>query len=470
MLRDVRLDEALGELGLSGPFDAGAARKAYLRLLKTRKPELDPEGFMRLREAFELVRRVASVGTLRRGAEAPSDVSETVPLQVHTEQPSPPLGGEALPVSEASLEPEGGGPGGRLVETEVPRETPAEPVGETRMDAPSESVPEESSETSDVANVVPAAGPSWSLTLDKPKEAADTLCSMLAYAKTGHHVPPELPFLTLEVLLRLHLTGSLKAARRLMEAFEEWLSDTANEVRLSAVMAVRWAMLRELWAVRHEMPLEVRAPIARGIASGDFAAARVELARFRRKEAAAAERAAFALHVHSNLLAPRVASALDSVRSDPDTGPSPTPPRSRGGASPWWMIFVAVQALLAIGRCASQSGSTSYVSSPSRPASFVPTRAQEWALTDYSQDVLAVVDEANAMGRADLATVAHALGEDLRKGYCAGAFGKVVLLRGEQETAPPERYPGFAKALQTLDEDVQRKCAYSGGSPIKDKR
>ena len=134
------------------------------------------------------------------------------------------------------------------------------------------------------------------------------------------------------------------------------------------------------------------------------------------------------------------------------------------------MIFVAVQALLAIGRCASQSGSAGYVSSPSRPVAFVPTRGQEGALTDYFLDVRAVVDEANAMGRADIATLARAVGEDLREGYCAGAFGNVVLLRAEQETAPPDVYPGFAKALQTLDEDVQRKCAYSGGSPIKDKR
>lgn len=46
-------EEALGVLEVAGPTDAVALRRAYLRLLRHHKPERDPEGFVRLREAYE---------------------------------------------------------------------------------------------------------------------------------------------------------------------------------------------------------------------------------------------------------------------------------------------------------------------------------------------------------------------------------------------------------------------------------
>ena len=48
-------DEALRELGIDASATPEEARRAYLRGIKTRKPETDPEGFRRLREAYELL-------------------------------------------------------------------------------------------------------------------------------------------------------------------------------------------------------------------------------------------------------------------------------------------------------------------------------------------------------------------------------------------------------------------------------
>src|SRR5262249_58722726 len=55
-MQPVTLDEALAELGIDRAAGSEGARRAYLRLLKTRKPETDPTGFMRLREAYEMVK------------------------------------------------------------------------------------------------------------------------------------------------------------------------------------------------------------------------------------------------------------------------------------------------------------------------------------------------------------------------------------------------------------------------------
>mgnify|MGYP000138228956 CR=1 FL=1 len=47
------VDTALGVLGLEPDADARAIKRAYHKLLKRHKPDSDPEGFRRLREAYE---------------------------------------------------------------------------------------------------------------------------------------------------------------------------------------------------------------------------------------------------------------------------------------------------------------------------------------------------------------------------------------------------------------------------------
>src|SRR5687767_1369648 len=47
------IDEALEVLGISDPSDAKAVRRAYLSRRKLHKPEIDPAGFQRIRQAFE---------------------------------------------------------------------------------------------------------------------------------------------------------------------------------------------------------------------------------------------------------------------------------------------------------------------------------------------------------------------------------------------------------------------------------
>ncbi|MEM7584249.1 MAG: hypothetical protein AAF560_12750 [Acidobacteriota bacterium] len=59
----MNLKSAFELLGVEPGCTVKQARRAYLRLLRRYKPDRDPEGFQRLREAYELVRSVADSGT-----------------------------------------------------------------------------------------------------------------------------------------------------------------------------------------------------------------------------------------------------------------------------------------------------------------------------------------------------------------------------------------------------------------------
>ena len=54
-MRNLSFKQALRLLGISPETNTREVRRAYLRLLKKFKPEQDAEGFMRLRQAYELV-------------------------------------------------------------------------------------------------------------------------------------------------------------------------------------------------------------------------------------------------------------------------------------------------------------------------------------------------------------------------------------------------------------------------------
>jgi hypothetical protein len=71
----VTLTEAWRELGVEPGADAETVRRAYLRLIKTRKPEADPDGFQRARQAYEIARASGEIEALAAGSawsEAPS--------------------------------------------------------------------------------------------------------------------------------------------------------------------------------------------------------------------------------------------------------------------------------------------------------------------------------------------------------------------------------------------------------------
>ena len=62
------LTDAWKELGVDPGADAETVRRAYLRLIKTRKPESDPAGFQRAREAYEIARASGDLESIASGS------------------------------------------------------------------------------------------------------------------------------------------------------------------------------------------------------------------------------------------------------------------------------------------------------------------------------------------------------------------------------------------------------------------
>ncbi|MGG7566029.1 hypothetical protein ACQ5SO_07705 [Rhodovulum sp. DZ06] len=86
--------EAFAELGLArAGADRRAVRSAYAKRLKVVRPEEDPEGFMRLRAAYELARRIAPDGK-RAAAEDPA---KAAPAPEPSPAPSPEPAPDAPP-------------------------------------------------------------------------------------------------------------------------------------------------------------------------------------------------------------------------------------------------------------------------------------------------------------------------------------------------------------------------------------
>lgn len=245
-------EEAAAELGVDADATADDVRRAYLRLLKTRKPEVDAEGFQRLRAAYERMR-----GTLR-----------------------------VAPAPVAVVEDDGEGEG--------------EAADEGDEDDDDDDLPKLQSQMESEAWV----------------DAADTLRALYASSLRGEIALGVLVRPSLRVRLALHEMGEGERAARLGRAFRRWAKATNEEARLlpGAIQHVN-ALVREMDGLPPDFPLAVRAAIARAIRRGDLESALPELLAFRGAHARDAARAADALQPRFPLLARAFVVPLTSGRS-----------------------------------------------------------------------------------------------------------------------------------------------------------
>jgi hypothetical protein len=210
----VTYEEALDELGLSEPFDPDTARRAYLKLLKTRKPETDPEGFRRLRDAYELVR-----GLVHLVDGAPRAPQRAAPEEHDAEEGSPP----PIDVPDAVVDPYAG--------------------------------------QSVLGSV--AVG-------DRERACEIALARLkLALAHPDVDVPVE-PHATLRLIIELQADGDARRARSLTRKLARLLERGEAESRVfTFASAVHWTIAKELAELPEDFPPAVQQGFARALIDGE---------------------------------------------------------------------------------------------------------------------------------------------------------------------------------------------------------
>lgn len=315
-------DEALAELGIAADAGPDHARRAYLRLLKTRKPEVDPQGFMRLREAYDLVKGELAMREvfLRVFAEArPLEVDATEPGR---EEPDP-------PPAEPAVEDHDAGRGELAPEPPTPAEPAVGAVAAADRGAPAEEPP-----SVEAVQALLDAG------LHMP--AAHELGRLLDAAALDARIGAPSIHLTLRILLALHAEGDLDAARTLHQRVRSWLHRSGQEARvLRGEAAAVWAVACELDTLPADLPKEMREIMARAASDGELGQAVVPLAFMQMERPAQAREVARALRTHAPVLAGAFAGALEGGLK-----PASEPAPQRTSRWSGWVIAVIIMAVL----------------------------------------------------------------------------------------------------------------------------
>lgn len=230
------------------PVTHDRLRRAYLRRLRAHPPERDPDGFRRLREAFEQLEPWARMHDRMQAASA-----EPEPFGAPADRSHPPARAEAPPHLAEPAEASATAPGTASTETlehaaAIARpEDPAERRSPPRDDPPGVAHESDASESD-------AGEPDASEPEAEPTPAADP--------------SPTLRDVTEDILARLE-AGELDAARALADHGNHSVVDDHREVSPDDVQ--RWALTRELLDVAPSLPGALRRAIARGIATDNLA-------------------------------------------------------------------------------------------------------------------------------------------------------------------------------------------------------
>ncbi|HTJ83423.1 MAG TPA: hypothetical protein VL400_17005 [Polyangiaceae bacterium] len=262
-----------------------------MRLLKSTSPESDPEAFMRLRAAYELIERAGASGM---SAEEPrADGPPTVE--------TPPL--RAAPTSDAS-EP---APAAATDEPPRPWEQPVE-----RGDR---------------------------------KAAAELLVEWLDAAKREPGAPRPPLGVAVGVMLELIAKRQLKSAGSLRAAIDDYVGAVgAGNGWPSAEAALTWSVADGVWTSRHVTPPPVLTAMAEAVAKGEPSHAAPVLRSF----AAHHSRAARVFARDLRRRAPIVLEVFGPwlAVAEERAPPPPVPPRARPSSYRWAWAIIPLMSLL----------------------------------------------------------------------------------------------------------------------------
>lgn len=366
------LDEALNELGIDREADAEGARRAYLRLLKKRKPEVDREGFMRLREAYEAVKPYFEHIELYRAIEKVANTSsiddgspqliriETSSGTVWVQKSGPaPVAPEETNADKLAADE----PAPAIVEANDPVvsiEPPPVPAMEPVLLQQASFAPEVAEVVEPAALVVEPSEPAEPsidelMKQGKFKKAARLMGAQYrnALQQGTFDVDVSAPYQAIKLLLRLHEKNRLEEARALEKDFGAWIASTGSSVRmLAGPIGVQWLMVRELSALSEKFPPTLREGIAKSVIGGKLDEMQRRASWFQLSDPDKARFAASELHRH----APTLANLLGDTLAPPTARSAATPAIS-GSRGSTWGIGILVVLLLNIGRLCGGSSS-----------------------------------------------------------------------------------------------------------------
>lgn len=251
-------DDALQVLGIDGTASRKAARRAYLKLVKVHKPDRDPEGFQRVRAAFELIdQQIEWRQAWDLSAEDAAGADDDSPLA----DPAPP----------EAVAPNGAPDDSHEIDAPPPPDLlPLDPLPvdallfEDPADHAPALTPEECPQTlMGQAYAAARAG-------DAERAEADAMRAF-ALAREALGAAPPTAYDALHVCLLLYAQGHPAAARTVGAAFAQWLRDSGVEREVMGTwMAGRLAVVHSLLALPetvHPEPLDI---IASGMLDEDF--------------------------------------------------------------------------------------------------------------------------------------------------------------------------------------------------------
>ncbi len=351
----MRFADALQVLGIDAQTDQKTARRAYLRLVRLHKPEQDPEGFQRIREAWDAVRPL-------------------LPKRARPTEPSPPLvEPEFVPDPDPISEPEPIPDPDPISEPEpIPDPEPipepatwAAPVAAADIDA---WVLRDEPDTHGPSTASPPQRPVWTgpTPARRAQEAIDTaevdasaalesLRIACSDALGGRQPEPALTDL-LRVVLLLHRSGAAHQAQQGWSTVQDWVSGAGIGLRVGNSVSVWLALTRELSDLPAHYPPEVRRTLASAVLDRHPAHARQLLLELYRERPHTALDAAELLEAY----APNLFGMFGTALRDPagTSGPSDPLPEAPGPGdtkdrwSVGWAILIGILITVGLRVCA----------------------------------------------------------------------------------------------------------------------
>jgi hypothetical protein len=413
------VDVAMEVLGLSGEPTPVEVRRAYLRQVKAHPPERDPEGFRRVREAFEL---------LQGGYVAP-------------------LVGERFTHSPAVEAPVAEALGAEALGAQASAETKVEPAADSDAAPPSDATVE--SLRAPPAALLPQATQEQvellkaALGNDDPAAAAEAM-TWLYRRPALESAPVASRLLALQTVVALVQRGRFKPARTLLEALEHFVALNPQPGGFGPELGARWKLASELLGVS-QLDSRLARALAAGLHEGDLSIA---------ANAASAAFDDYGRELERHMLenAPTLwGQVAPLIRTAPQ--PEPPPNFKVGGWQGWILMVIAIN-VFRLCISAADSSPTPYHPPPPAPRQEAPALSSS-DVAPPEVPTLPVTETAQvpaALAR-ELAEPAAPASTAAQRQFLAWALIEQSLRIGDCQTIR-ERWPDYVSMTRSAQQHV----------------